>query len=114
MSTMPSAQTLYSDCTSHGGDPSICLTQVQTIYPNYSPSNGGANGWDIAGNISGLANDALGLIGGIWQLAEPNRFASSNTQQQAAQQQDNTPIYIGMGLMFALVMLLVLYLIFKN
>lgn len=110
--SMPSAQTLYSDCTNNGGDPNICLSQVQTIYPNYTPS-GGANGWDIANNIGTLSNDLLGLVGGIWGLADPQRFANNNIQQPI-QQQDNTPIYIGMGLIFVLIMLLVLYLIFKK
>ena len=108
------ANTVYNDCVNNGGDPSTCLSMVRTnIDPNYTPSSP-ANGWDIANNIGGLANDALGLVAGIWALADPNRFASQNQQAAIQQRQDNTPIYIGMGIIGVLLLFLILYLIFKK
>lgn len=111
-----SAQQEYNDCMTLTGDPQFCLNNTRDIMgdPNWDPNTGGAWSQD-PNNWLGLGTGLVGLGSGIWDMIDPSRIAQRQpVGYNAPPQQNNWPIYIGMGFLALLIVIVLIIFLSKK
>lgn len=109
----------YNDCMALTNDHQYCLDNTRYIVgdPTWDPSTGGAGGtWtQDPNNWLGLGTGLVGLGSGIWDMIDPSRVGQRQpVVYNTPPQQNNWPIYLGIGFLGLLIIIALIIFLSKK